>query len=91
MSADIVYSWMKCKVLKETTLKMDVEVPLQDGTPATVFVHPTLVGTDEAGDTFLKVEEIGKKNKLVAIKLPRPDIGFGHNVTVKEEDIKREL
>lgn len=91
--SDVVYSWLKCKILKESTKKMDVEVLLQDKTPATLNVHPTIVGEDETGETFLKVEEIGRKasEKLVYIKLPRPAIEFGHNVTVREQDIKRNI
>lgn len=91
MSAEIKYAWLKCKVLKEKIGRMDVEVLLQDNTPATINVHPTLVGVDDRDQSFLKVEEIGRKDDLVYIKLPRPTIEFGHNMTVKAKDITAEL
>jgi hypothetical protein len=82
-------TWLKCKALKEKLNGVDLEVTLQDDTTAKLNVSPTIITKDKLGETYLRVEEIGRRDNLVYIKLPQPTLEHGHNITVKAVDIKK--
>ena len=96
---ETTYVWLECKVTKEeVNHDLVVEVLLQDDSPTTITVHPTLVGyANKQG--YVKVEFIsgspidktGRTAGLTSVKLPRPSMQHGHNIVVKSKQVKSEI
>jgi len=82
--------WLECQVTKTLGTNREIEVKLQDDSTTKIIVHETLIG--EIGDqNYVRVEDIGRKNKLVYIKLPQPSLQHGHNITVSQKVVKDKI
>lgn len=83
--------WLECNILKENNIRdVEVEIKLQDDSIATIMVHPTIVGKIE-NKNYVKVEYLAKMNNLTYIKLPRPTMQHGHNITVSSSKLREIL
>lgn len=88
---DTKFVWLECNVLKENNIRdLEVEIKLQDDSTTVITVHPTIVGKTE-NKSYVKVEYLAKMNNLTYIKLPRPSMQHGHNITVSSFKLKETL
>lgn len=80
--------WLMCDVVNEGSLETEIKIKLQDNTTTNIRVHPNLLSSDKTGKSYIRCESFGRKNKLVYVKLPRPSLQHGHNITVNESETK---
>jgi hypothetical protein len=81
------YVWLNCEVLNVINERnVEVQVQLQDGTSGKLTVGAVCLDSLE-NPCRLKVEHRGEQQGLVYVELPAPTLNFGHNITVKKEDI----
>ena len=94
---ETVYKWLECEIMKENVNHdLVIQILLQDDSPTTITVHPTLVHGDN--QKYVKVEYIagsptrkGRSAELMSVKLPRPSMQHGHNIVVKSKQVKTEV
>lgn len=81
------YVWLSCEVINVVNERqVEIQVQLQDGTKGKLVVEARYLDNLE-NPCKLKVEHRGEQRELVYVELPSPTINFGHNITVKKEDI----
>lgn len=81
------FVWLECEILDEFTNKMNVRVELQDGAPAELVVFSNLVERIRGKKGRMKVEPVGEQKDLYSVRLPKPTLEYGHNITVKNSQI----
>jgi hypothetical protein len=83
--------WLACEIVQEGDLETEIKVKLQDNSTTNIKVHPSWLNKDKEGRRYVRCESFGRKDKLLYIKLPRPSLQHGHNITVNEVDTKVRL